>query len=99
MAFFCAVQIRMSRVEHITKGASILLTLGASVTVGQLLMTEGFKYVSVKTGSLLVMLEPALCCMAGVAIFNEPLSWSRLLGSTLVIGFCAVVLARKRQIA
>jgi drug/metabolite transporter (DMT)-like permease len=43
------------------KGASILLALGASVTIGQLLMTEGFKYVPVKTGSLLLMLEPTLC--------------------------------------
>jgi drug/metabolite transporter (DMT)-like permease len=62
-------------------------------------MTEGFKHVPVKTGSLLLMLEPALCCMAGAAVFAEPLTWSRLLGSALVIGSCAVVLARKGRIA
>lgn len=79
--------------------AAIILALGVSFTVGQLLMTEGFKHVPVKTGSLLLMLEPALCCMVGVTAFAEPLTQSRLLGSALVIGSCAVVLARKRQTA
>ena len=79
------------------KGGFILLAIGAGVTVGQLLMTEGFKYVPVKTGSLLLMLEPTLCYMAGVAIFGEPLTWSCLLGSVLVLGSCAVVLAHRNQ--
>ena len=78
------------------KGVFILLGIGATVTVGQLLMTEGFKYVPVKIGSLLLMLEPVLCYLAGVAMFGEPLTWSCLLGSVLVIGSCAVVLARKK---
>jgi drug/metabolite transporter (DMT)-like permease len=79
------------------KGIFILLGIGATVTVGQLLMTEGFKYVPVKIGSLLLMLEPVLCYLAGVAMFGEPLTWPCLLGSVLVISSCAVVLARKKQ--
>jgi len=79
------------------KGVPILLGMGACVTVGQLLMTEGFKYVPVKTGSLLTLLEPVLCYIAGVAIFGEKLSWSCALGSALVIGSCAVVLASRKQ--
>jgi drug/metabolite transporter (DMT)-like permease len=79
------------------KGIFILLGIGVTVTVGQLLMTEGFKYVPVKIGSLLLMLEPVLCYLAGVAMFGEPLTWSCLFGSVLVIGSCAVVLARKKQ--
>jgi len=78
------------------KSVFILLGIGLTVTVGQLLMTEGFKYVPVKIGSLLLMLEPVLCCLAGVAMFSEPLTWSCLLGSVLVIGSCAVVLVRKK---
>ena len=80
-------------------GAAIVLALGASSTAGQLLMTEGFKHVPVKTGSLLLMLEPALCCMVGAVAFGEPLTWFCLLGSALVIGSCAVVLARKGRTA
>jgi len=79
------------------RDASILLALGASVTIGQLLMTEGFKYVPVKTGSLLLMLEPTLCYMAGVAMFGEALAWPCVLGSALVVGSCAVVLAHKNR--
>ena len=79
-------------------GAFILLGIGVSVTVGQLLMTEGFKYVPVKTGSLLLMLEPVLCYVAGVAIFGEPLTLSCVCGSVLVIGACTVVLARRKLV-
>ncbi len=79
------------------RGASIVLALGVSITVGQLLMTEGFKHVPVKTGSLLLMLEPALCCVVGAAMFAEPLTWPCLLGTALVIGSCTVVLTRRRR--
>ena len=78
-------------------GVFILLGIGATVTVGQLLMTEGFKYVPVKTGSLLLMIEPVLCYIAGVAIFSEALTISRVFGSVLVIGSCAVVLAGRKK--
>ena len=78
------------------KGVFILLGIGGSITIGQLFMTEGFKYVPVKTGSLLMMLETVLCYIAGVVIFSEPLTWSRLLGSVLVIGACSVVLLRRK---
>jgi len=78
------------------KGVFILLGIGASVTIGQLLMTEGFKYVPVKTGSLLLMFETVLCYVAGVAIFGEPLTAPCLLGTVLVIGACAVVLIRRK---
>lgn len=78
------------------KGVFILLGIGTSITVGQLLMTEGFKYVPVKTGSLLMMFETVLCYVAGVVIFSEPLTWSCLLGSVLVIGACASVLLRRK---
>jgi len=77
------------------RGVFILLGIGTSITIGQLLMTEGFKYVPVKTGSLLLMLETVLCYIAGVVIFSELLTWSCVLGSVLVIGACAVVLLRR----
>lgn len=78
------------------RGVFILLGLGVSISIGQLLMTEGFKYVPVKTGSVLMMLETVLCCIAGVVIFGEIYTWSSLLGSVLVIGACAVVLLRRK---
>ena len=78
-------------------GVFILLGIGATVTVGQLLMTEGFKYVPVKTGSLLLMIEPVLCYIAGVAIFSESVTIYRVFGSVLVIGSCVVVMAGRKK--
>jgi drug/metabolite transporter (DMT)-like permease len=78
------------------EGIFILFGIGAGVTVGQLLMTEGFKYVPVKVGSLLLLLDPVLCYIAGITIFNEPLTVHCLLGTVLVIGACAAVLVRRK---
>ncbi len=78
-------------------GVFILLGIGATVTIGQLLMTDGFKYVPVKTGSLLLMIEPVLCYIAGVAIFSERLTVYRALGSLLVISACMVVMAGRKK--
>jgi drug/metabolite transporter (DMT)-like permease len=77
-------------------GVFILLGIGVSITVGQLFMTEGFRYVQVKTGSLLLMLEPVLCYVAGVVVFSEFVTWSSVFGSVLVIGACVVVLIRRK---
>jgi len=78
------------------KAAFILLGMGVSVTVGQLLMTQGMKYAPVKIGSLLLLLEPVLCYIAGVVIFSEPLTFFCLLGAVLVVGSCAIVLAGRK---
>ncbi len=75
------------------KAVFILLGMGASISVGQLLMTEGMKYVPVKIGSLLLLLDPVLCYVAGVVIFSEPLTFFCLLGAVLVVVSCATVLA------
>jgi drug/metabolite transporter (DMT)-like permease len=78
------------------KAVFILLGMGVSITIGQLLMTQGMKYVPVKTGSLLLLLETVLCFLAGVVIFSEPLTFFCLFGSVLVIGSCAIVLAGRK---
>jgi drug/metabolite transporter (DMT)-like permease len=79
-----------------SRGVFILLGIGVSISIAQLFMTEGFKYVPVKIGSLLLTLETVLCYTAGVVIFREPLTWSCLLGSVLVIGSCAAMLLRRK---
>ena len=78
------------------KAVFILLGMGVSITIGQLLMTQGMKYVPVKIGSLLLLLDPVLCYIAGVVIFSEPLTFFCLFGSVLVIGSCAIVLASRK---
>jgi drug/metabolite transporter (DMT)-like permease len=74
----------------------ILIGMGVSITIGQLLMTQGMKYVPVKVSSLLLLLEPVLCFIAGVLIFGEPLTFFCLLGSVIVVGSCAAVLTARK---
>ena len=71
--------------------------VGVSATVGQLLMTQGFRYVPVRIGSLFGMLDPVFAYAAGVIIFGEGISVYAVFGGVLVIGACCMVLAGRRQ--
>ena len=75
-------------------GGLLLVAIGAASTVGQLLSTEGYRYVQVATGSLLGMLVPVLNYFLGVTVFGETMSWQSIIGSATVIGSCAVVLIK-----
>lgn len=75
-------------------GGVLLVTIGVASTVGQLLSTEGFRYLPVATGSLLGMLVPVLNYLLGVAAFGEAISWRSIVGSATVLGSCVVVLLR-----
>lgn len=79
------------------KAVFIIAGMGLAITVGQLFMTEGMKYVPVKVGSLLLLLEPVLCYIAGVAIFSESVTIFSVFGSVLVIGSCVVVMAGRKK--
>ena len=72
-------------------GGIILLGIGIFATIGQLLLTEGYRYLSVTTGSLLSMLVPVLNFFAGVLVFNERLSSGAIVGSILIFAACIAV--------
>lgn len=67
--------------------------------MGQLLMTEGFKYVSVFAGSLLDMLFPVLSLLVGVILFHEHLSSIELIGAVVVVTACTIVIFSNRRAA
>ncbi len=69
----------------------ILLLVGITATVGQLMMTQSYKYLPVKTGATLMMLEPAFCYIAGVTIFQEALTINSAVGTIFIIGSCIAV--------
>jgi drug/metabolite transporter (DMT)-like permease len=75
-------------------GGILLLAIGITATIGQLLSTEGIRYLDVSTGSLLGMLVPVINYFTGVVIFHETVSWRSIAGSAAVIGSCIVVLLR-----
>lgn len=73
-------------------GGALLLGIGILSAVGQLLMTEGYRHVSVTTGALLGLMIPVLNFIMGVAIFREPMSPRAVVGAVIVLASCAAVL-------
>lgn len=78
-------------------GGVILLCIGIAAATGQLLMTEGFRHVTVVTGSLLGMLVPILNLLVGALLFHESLSMRALLGAVIVILSCSLVILSDRR--
>ena len=78
-------------------GGLLLVAIGISATVGQLLSTEGIKYLDVSTGSLLGMLVPVINYFTGVIIFHETVSWGSVIGSAAVIGSCVIVILKNNN--
>jgi drug/metabolite transporter (DMT)-like permease len=70
----------------------ILVLIGVTATVGQLMMTQSYKHLPVRMGATLAMLEPVFCYLAGVALFGELLSAESIIGTLLIIGSCVAVL-------
>ncbi|WP_423130478.1 DMT family transporter [Gaoshiqia sp. Z1-71] len=66
----------------------ILLLIGLVATLGQLLMTEGYRYVNVATGSIFQSLVPVFNLLAGYFIFHEEFSSAETIGAIVIIGSC-----------
>lgn len=78
------------------KSGIILVLIGVAATVGQLFMTQSYKYLPVRTGSVIGMLEPVLNFVVGVLIFNEIFSGRSVFGTSLIVGSCVAVLLQRR---
>jgi drug/metabolite transporter (DMT)-like permease len=81
--------------EHSVDNKTMLLLLGIAVTAlgGQLLMTEGFRYLPVKTASVLSMSELILNCSIGVLVFSEDFTIRSAAGAVLIVTACVLSLA------
>ncbi len=78
-------------------GGILLVAIGVTATIGQLLSTEAFRYVEVSTGSLLGMLVPVVNYIIGVTVFGEFVSWRSIIGTAMVIGACVIVIMRNKN--
>lgn len=100
----CAVGTAFLLVPAISGGVSfgrlemgMLLAIGITAAIGQLIMTQGFRYLPVKTASLLSMSELVLNYSAGIFIFGESLTTRAVMGSLLIFASClAVLLSREK---
>ncbi len=78
-------------VEIGISGGFILLGIGVSATIGQLMMTYSFKYVSVSKGTIIGMLTPFFNVFIGVLVFNEEINLISGIGLALILFSCAVI--------
>ena len=72
-------------------GIIILLGIGFSATLSQLLMNIGFTNLSTPTGSLLGLVTPVCNVFIGILLFGEILSYFEIFGVILVLVSCAAI--------
>jgi drug/metabolite transporter (DMT)-like permease len=76
-------------------GGFVLLGIGVSAALGQLLMTYSFKALTVSQGSVIALITPVVNIGIGVAVFNETLSLLNGLGMFLVLAACTLIATQK----
>lgn len=75
----------------------LLVLIGVVATIGQLFMTEGYRYINVATGSLLQSLVPVFNLLSGWLIFHEQLNRIEMTGAFIIVCSCfALVLINFR---
>lgn len=88
-----AVPAIMSGGSVSAAGLLIILGIGVCAVSGQLLMTEGFRYLDVKTASVLAMSELVTNYMLGVMLFSEAISVRAIVGAVLIAGGCVMAVS------
>jgi drug/metabolite transporter (DMT)-like permease len=78
-------------------GVIILVLIGLLAAAGQLIMTEGYRYIPVATASIFVMTAPALNISAGALLFHEQFTMRTAVGSLVVLASCAAVVWSDRK--
>lgn len=66
----------------------LLILVGVVATIGQLFMTQGYKYVNVATGSLLQSMVPVFNLLSGWLIFHEQFTALEMAGAFVIVGSC-----------
>lgn len=70
---------------HSLYGVSLLLAVGLSATVAQLLMTRAYAIGKTLVNASMQYLGIAFSCLYGVLLFDDPLTWMALAGMVLVV--------------
>jgi drug/metabolite transporter (DMT)-like permease len=80
-------------------GCAFLLAIGLLAAVGQLAMTEGYRYITVASGSVITLLSPALTLTIGAAVFREPFTPMAMAGAGILLAssLASVVWERKTR--
>lgn len=72
--------------EHTgTVSISAMLLSGMMASIGQLLMTFGYKYLPVTEGGLIALCAPVTIMAGGILFFGEPCSGAQVAGAGLIL--------------
>jgi drug/metabolite transporter (DMT)-like permease len=66
----------------------LLVLVGVVATIGQLCMTEGYRYINVATGSLLQSMVPVFNLLSGWLIFHEQFTSVEMAGAFVIVSSC-----------
>ncbi len=66
-------------------GCLLLISIGLLAAIGQLTMTEGYRYVSVSSGSVITLLAPLLNIGVGALLFHEPFPVLAICGTAVLL--------------
>ena len=77
--------------------AVLLLAIGLSAAVGQLLMTWSYKHVDVSTGSLLGTMVPVINILAGILLFGEGFQPVEIVGALVTLAACFLLVLVKTK--
>jgi drug/metabolite transporter (DMT)-like permease len=79
------------------QGFSILLGVGASAMIAQMLFSEAIGHISLALGTLLTLSVPVLAALFGCAFLKEPLTPHFVTGMVLVLVACGMMIWREEQ--
>jgi drug/metabolite transporter (DMT)-like permease len=75
---------------------ALLIVAGLCASIGQLAMTEGFRYLTVTAGGAYQTTIPILTTLGSVALFGESFSWLQGVGGGLVLwGMFQTIVSRR----
>jgi len=66
----------------------LLVLVGIIATIGQLFMTEGYRYVNIATGSMLQSMVPVFNLLSGWLIFHEQFTTIEMSGAFVIVSSC-----------
>jgi drug/metabolite transporter (DMT)-like permease len=72
-------------------GGFILLGIGVTAAIGQLLMTFSYKERSVSQGSIIMLVTPVANILVGMSVFGESITPVTGLGMLLVLASCTLI--------
>jgi len=81
------------------RGFIVLLGVGASAMIAQLLFSEAIGYISLALGTLLTLSVPVLAALFGWAFLKEPLTPHFVTGMILVLIACGMMIWREEHTA